>query len=108
MVVSARKQGNGYDAARFVLDRLHAGGVETELINFCEYRILPCQGCAYECESRALPEQLTNVCPIDDDVGALWQKLWSAEIFLLFLPTYRGYPPALWVAFLQRGLGLKM
>ncbi len=108
MVVSARRQGNGYDAAHYVLDRLRTGGVETELVNFCEYRIEACQGCEYECESRGLPERLTNVCPIDDDVPALWQKLWQADILLLCLPTYRGYPPALWIAFLQRGLGLKM
>ncbi len=109
LVVSARQYGNGYDCARFVLQRLQSAGIETELVNFFDYRIVPCQGCQYECENTdGLPDKLENVCPIDDDVCRIWEKVWEANILLLFVPTYRGYPPALWIAFLQRGLGLKM
>jgi len=43
LVVSAREHGNCFDFARFTLDRLAAGGVETELVNFFDYQITPCQ-----------------------------------------------------------------
>lgn len=109
IVVSARQRGNCYDSTEFVLQRLQAAQVETELVNFYDYRVIPCQKCQYECESHdGLPDRLKNVCPIDDDVPIIWQKVWSADILLLFIPTYRGYPPALWTAFLQRRLGLKL
>jgi len=57
LVVSARKQGNCYDFARFVLDRLEAAGIETELINFCDYQINPCRHCAYECVQALQPSK---------------------------------------------------
>lgn len=49
LAVSARERGNCYDFAQFALDRLAANGVETELINFYDYQITPCQRCDYEC-----------------------------------------------------------
>jgi multimeric flavodoxin WrbA len=109
LVVSARERGNGYDMAEYVLEHLSSAGVETELANFFDYRILPCHECSYEClDFEALPDTLANYCPIDDDVPRLWQKVWDADILLLFVPTYRGFPPASWFAFLQRFLGIKL
>ena len=103
LVVSARQHGNCYDFAQFTLDRLAASGVETELINFYEYRITPCQRCDYECLQRLDPrKKADSPCPIDDDVRAIWEKTWSSEILLLFVPTYGGMTPALWLAFSQR------
>ena len=103
LVASAREHGNCYDFARFTLDRLAAGGVETELVNFYDHRITPCQRCAYECLQRLDPhKKQDSPCPIDDDVRAIWEKTWAAEILLLFVPTYGGMPPALWLAFSQR------
>ena len=103
LVVSARKQGNCYDFARFVLDRLEAAGIETELVNFYDYRITPCQHCAYECLQRFDPQKGVDVpCPIDDDVRTIWEKTWAADILFLFVPNYGGLPPALWNAFSQR------
>jgi multimeric flavodoxin WrbA len=103
LIVSARKHGNGYDFARFTLDRLETTGVETELASFYDYRITPCQLCAYECLQRRDPKKgVSAPCPIDDDVRALWEKVWAATILFLFVPTYGGLPPALWVAFSQR------
>lgn len=32
----------------------------------------------------------------------IWETTWAAKILLLFIPTYGGLPPALWVAFVQR------
>ena len=103
LVVSARKQGNCYDFARFVLDRLEAVGIETELVNFHDYRISPCQHCAYECVQRFDPQKGVDApCPIDDDVRTIWEKTWAADILFLFVPNYGGLPPALWIAFSQR------
>ena len=103
LVVSARQHGNCYDFAQFTLDRLAASGVKTELVNFYEYRITPCQRCEYECLQRLDPrKKADSPCPIDDDVRAIWEKTWSSEILLLFVPTYGGMPPALWLAFSQR------
>lgn len=103
LAVSARKRGNCYDFAQFVLSRLAAQDVETELINFCDYQITPCQHCAYECLQHRDPNKgIDAPCPIKDDVRAIWEKTWQAEILLLFVPTYGGMPPALWLAFSQR------
>lgn len=43
LVVSAREKGNCYDFAAFVLEQLKSTGVETELVNFHDYRSAPCQ-----------------------------------------------------------------
>jgi multimeric flavodoxin WrbA len=103
LVASARQRGNCYDFAQFALDRLAANGVDAELINFYDYRITPCQRCAYECLQRLDPHKGVDApCPIQDDVRPIWEKTWSSEILLLFVPTYGGMPPALWLAFSQR------
>lgn len=103
LVVSARKHGNCYDFARFSLDRLADNGIETELVNFYDYQVTPCQRCAYECLQRLDPsKKKDSPCPIKDDVHGIWEKTWGAEILLLFVPTYGGMPPALWLAFSQR------
>lgn len=103
LAVSARQHGNCYDFAQFVLDRLATKGVDTELINFYDYRITPCQHCAYECLQHCDPRKGVDApCPIEDDVRAIWEKTWASEILLLCVPTYGGMPPALWLAFSQR------
>jgi len=103
LVVSAREHGNCYDFARFVLDRLAGSDIETELVNFYKYQIRPCEYCAYECMQRRDPQKGINApCPINDDVHMIWEKTWTAEILLLFVPNYGGFPPALWFAFSQR------
>ena len=103
LVVSARKHGNCYDFAGFMLDRLKRKGVETELVNFYDYQITPCQNCNYECVQRYdLKKGVDAPCPINDDVRKIWEKAWKADILLLFVPNYGGLPPALWIAFSQR------
>lgn len=109
LVVSARKRGNCCDFAEFILERLQAEGVETELINFYDFQVEPCHCCSYECLQRFDPQKGANAeCPITDDVHAIWRKVWAAEILLLFVPTYGGLPPALWVAFTQRMQGISV
>lgn len=103
LVVSARRRGNCYYFARHVLKSLETKGVETELVNFYDYRISPCYRCAYECLQYLEPQKEVHApCPIDDDVRGIWEKTWAAQILLLFMPNYDGLPPALWVAFYQR------
>lgn len=106
LVVSARQRGNCYDFAEFVLRRLQDNVVETELVNFHDYQITPCQRCAYECiQHLDQHKRIDAPCPIHDDVRPIWEKTWAAEILLLFIPNYGGLPPALWFAFSQRVQG---
>ena len=103
LVISARKHGNCYDFAKFTLDRLAVNGIETELINFYDYKITPCQQCNYECLQHLDPTKSVDApCPITDDVRSIWEKTWASEILHIFVPTYGGMPPALWLAFSQR------
>jgi len=103
LAVSARKQGNCYDFARFTLNVCRAEGLETELINFYDHQIEPCQRCDYECIQHVDPrKQKDAACPIRDDVRSIWEKTWQSEILFLFVPNYGGMPPALWLAFSQR------
>ena len=103
LVVSARQRGNCYDIAEFVLRRLQVSGVETELVNFHDYQITPCQRCSYECIQHVDRHKGVDApCPIQDDVRPIWEKTWAAEILFLFIPNYGGLPPALWFAFSQR------
>ena len=107
LVASARQRGNCFDFSEFMLRKLRKAGVETELINFCNFRITPCQNCSYECVQKFDPKRNVNSeCPIDDDVRTIWKRTWEAEILLLFVPTYGGIPPALWLAFTQRQQGI--
>jgi len=102
LVCSARKRGNCYELADYTLNRLREEGkVITELINFYDYDIQPCHGCNYECLF-----QREKGCPIKDDVRSIWEKTWAADALLYFIPTYGGFPPALWFAFCQRYQGI--
>ena len=106
LVVSARPRGNCYDFAEFVLRRLQTSAVETELVNFHDYQITPCQRCAYECIQHLDPNKGVDApCPIQDDVRPIWEKTWATEILFLIIPNYGGLPPALWFAFSQRVQG---
>jgi multimeric flavodoxin WrbA len=105
LVFSARKKGNCYDFARFMLDQMEKEGVETELVDLCDYNIRPCQNCDYECLARTNPntgQKEYRECPVEDDVETLWRKVWDADVFLMFVPTYGGVPSALYASFTQR------
>jgi len=105
LVFSARKRGNCYNFADFVLSEMRKSGVETDLVNFCEHDIKPCQNCDYECLARVDPKtgrKEHRECPVKDDVEGIWRRVWAADVFLMFVPTYGGVPPALYVSFTQR------
>jgi multimeric flavodoxin WrbA len=103
LVASARKGGNGYDFGSHILERMHANGWETEMVEFYDYDIQPCHHCAYECLQRHDPVKKQDIpCPIQDDVRSLWEKTWQADALILIVPNYGGLPPALWTSFSQR------
>lgn len=105
LVFSARKKGNCYDFAHFMLEKMGKQDVNTELVNFCNYDIRPCQNCDYECLARVDPDtgkRKYAECPVKDDIENIWHTVWDADIFLMFVPTYGGVPPALYVSFTQR------
>jgi multimeric flavodoxin WrbA len=108
VIASARKRGNCYDFAEYMLEKFAAVHVNTELITLSEYNITPCQGCTYQCVQEFNPQKRVNTpCPITDDVKSIWEKMWGAEILLLYIPTYGGLPSALWVALSQRSQGIR-
>jgi len=105
LVFSARKKGNCYDFADFMFSEMNKSGVETDLVNFCEYNIKSCQNCDYECLARVNPKtgrKEQGECPVKDDVEDIWRKVWNSDVFVMFVPTYGGVPPALYVSFTQR------
>jgi multimeric flavodoxin WrbA len=103
LVASARQYGNCQAFASYMLDRMNARDVQTELVNFYDHRIEPCHNCNYECLQKYDPAVGQNMpCPIEDDVRAIWEKTWDAEILLILVPNYGGMPPALWLSFSQR------
>ncbi|MDN5302345.1 MAG: hypothetical protein PWQ60_1859 [Thermoanaerobacteraceae bacterium] len=103
LVVSARARGNCRDFSEYILDNFSKHGIQTEQINFYDYKILPCQHCNYECLQKHDPnKKINSPCPVEDDVYEILKKTWEAQILLLFIPNYGGLPPALWVAFSQR------
>jgi multimeric flavodoxin WrbA len=105
LVFSARKKGNCYDFADHVLSQMKKEGVETKLVNFCDYSVKPCQHCGYECLAQVNLEtgkREQGECPVKDDVEGVWRKVWDADVFVMFVPTYGGVPPALYVSFTQR------
>ena len=100
---SARKRGNCYELADYTLNRMgQKANVVTELVNFYDYDIQPCHKCNYEC----FFQRGEQACPIKDDVRSIWEKTWTADALRYFIPTYGGFPPALWFAFSQRYQGI--
>lgn len=106
MIFSARTGGNLSDLAHSLFSNVKARlpATEAELLEISRHRVMPCNGCAYEC---LLGPRPGTFCPHeDDDTLALWHKAKSCDLLVYFLPTYGGLPPAAWVAFQQRFHGL--
>lgn len=60
---SARVDKNTADLLNLALKTLAMKDVETELIQLASYKILPCQGCYYQCLFHKEKD-----CPIQDDI----------------------------------------
>ncbi|MEM3010388.1 MAG: NAD(P)H-dependent oxidoreductase [Candidatus Bathyarchaeia archaeon] len=46
---SARTNKNTADLLKLALETLEKKGLDTQLIQLAEYKILPCQACNYQC-----------------------------------------------------------
>jgi multimeric flavodoxin WrbA len=62
------------------LDELARRGLAVDKIMLSEYRVLPCEG-HDECEDFA-------VCPLDDDAGAILERMYGADGLILATPVY--------------------
>jgi len=105
LVFSARRGGNCFDSVKYVLEKFAQKGFETDFINSYDFEIKPCSHCGYECyahELRGKEEQ----CPLKDDVPIIYEKMRTANIVVIAVPTYGGNVSGLYRAFLERGHGI--
>jgi multimeric flavodoxin WrbA len=80
VVGSPRPSGNTSHLVDVALEELARRGARCEKIALSDYRILPCEG-HDECEDFA-------VCPLDDDVPLILDKMYSADGLILATPVY--------------------
>ena len=80
VVGSPRVAGNTSYLVDVALDELVRAGLAVEKIILSEYRVLPCEG-HDDCED--LP-----VCPLDDDAGAILERMYAADGLILATPVY--------------------
>jgi multimeric flavodoxin WrbA len=80
VVGSPRVAGNTSYLVDVALDELVRAGLAVEKIMLSEYRVLPCEG-HDDCED--LP-----VCPLDDDAGAILERMYAADGLILATPVY--------------------
>ena len=80
VVGSPRVAGNTSYLVDVALDELAHAGLAVEKIMLSEYRVLPCEG-HDDCED--LP-----VCPLDDDAGAILERMYTADGLILATPVY--------------------
>jgi len=100
---SARVNKNTADLLNLALDILKKKGVETELIQLANYRILPCKNCDYQC----LYHKEKN-CPIEDDVPKIWKKLVTFDALIYGVPVYSGTIPSLLKILFERSQALDL
>jgi len=102
---SARKRGNCLNCVEYVLAKLREQGFKTHVINAYEYDIRPCNHCDYECFAHVIRSK-SEVCPIDDDVPRIYNKMKEVDIIVLAVPTYGGKTAGLYSAFTERAQGI--
>ena len=91
MSCSARVNRNTADLLNLTLKTLQRKGLDTELIEPANFKILPCQGCNYQCLYHKERD-----CPIkDDDVPKIWEKLNAANAVIFGVPMCSGTIPSL-------------
>lgn len=99
---SARLDRNTADLLNLSLETLRSKGVETELLQLANFRILPCQRCDYQCLSNGERD-----CPIkDDDVPKIWKQMTGAYAIIFGVPVYGGTIPSLLKILLERSQAL--
>ena len=82
IVGSPRKSGNTEIITRHTLKAIEEEGIETELITLAGLKILPCIACD-ACANK-------EICPLDDDVVPISQKMKKADAIILASPVYYG------------------
>ena len=80
VVGSPRASGNTSYLVDVALDELASAGFAVEKIMLSEHRVLPCEG-HDECED-------LSVCPLDDDAGAILERMYAADGLILATPVY--------------------
>jgi multimeric flavodoxin WrbA len=80
VVGSPRAAGNTSYLVDVALDELAHAGLAVEKIMLSEHRVLPCEG-HDDCED--LP-----ACPLDDDAGAILERMYAADGLILATPVY--------------------
>ncbi len=80
VVGSPRAAGNTSYLVDVALDELARRGLTAEKIMLSEHRVLPCEG-HDECEDLA-------ACPLDDDAGAILERMYAADGLILATPVY--------------------
>ena len=100
---SARVNKNTADLLNLALKTLAMKDVETELIQLASYKILPCQGCDYQCLFHK-----EKKCPIQDDIPKIWEKMRTADAVIFGVPVYSGTIPALLKILFERSEALEL
>ena len=94
IVGSPRKNGNTEILTGHTLQAIAEEGLETELIRLAGLDIRPCNACM------ACREE--EICPVDDDVLAIYRKMKEADAIILASPVYFGSATALLKALMER------
>ena len=95
---SARKQGNCLRSLIYCLKKFSKTGFKVEALNAYNLNIKPCSQCNYECLKKS-----DKMCPHDDDVKMIYNKIMEADIVLYSIPGYAGHPSGLYRAWFERG-----
>lgn len=94
VVGSPRSDGNTATVVRATLDELERLGAATELLLLADYRVYPCEG-HDSCGS-------LKVCPHEDDMPLLIDKVYGADAVILASPSYYENVTAQMKAFMDR------
>ena len=94
IIGSPRVNGNTEIITRHTLKAIDEEGIETELIRLAGLDIKPCTACM------ACKEE--EMCPIDDDLWPIYEKMKAADAIILASPVYFGSATALIKALMER------
>jgi len=98
---SARVNRNTADLLNLALETLRAKGLETELVQLANFKILPCQRCDYQCLYHKERD-----CPIEDDVPEIWKRIRAVDGVIYGVPVYSGTIPSLLKILFERSQAL--
>ena len=93
---SPRKNGNTVWVLNKIFEKIQEKGIETQLWNFADLNIKPCQGCL------CCHKDGNHGCVANDDMQKLYPELESVETFILGTPIYMGQMTAQAKTFIDR------